>query len=413
MDKERRRNKGTGSVYKKRDGYSGYLTINGIREYFDGDTQEEVEEKILLRRAELIKLNGNNPNQRTFLQYSENYMMNVFRNLNGVGPTTFERNMSIYRTHLKDAAFANKKIKNITYVDIQNFFDNLRRKDNNSNEELLHISSVKKIHQLLRRIFKRAVKEDLIFKNPAEDISYPKTRKIEKKKKKYSKEELKKIMKVIKKDENQCLFTLEIITGLRHSEIVGLTWDNVDLKKKTITINRILRRYKDYGPSSEEHENKWIEKDPKSDNSKRILTIDNNMVSLLKNHYDKEVQKFKDLNLKNKRNLVFTNEKGEPIMPNKLLDETKRICEEANLPYITFHGFRHTFGSVLYLSKIDIKLLSVLLGHADIETTLNSYVHLDKNDIKKSLDNLRKQMNSDKGLKEADDFISSMIETDD
>ncbi|MBU3811231.1 MAG: site-specific integrase [Candidatus Niameybacter stercoravium] len=105
-------------------------------------------------------------------------------------------------------------------------------------------------------------------------------------------------------------------------------------------------------------------KDLKTKNSKRIIPISNALKPLLLNHHQHSSSEY-----------VFPSSTGSHMTPENVRRIQISLCKKANIPYKNFHALRHTFATRLIESGVDIKTVSLLLGHADINITLNTYVH--------------------------------------
>ena len=187
--------------------------------------------------------------------------------------------------------------------------------------------------------------------------------------------------------------------GLRRGELIPLTWDDIDLSKKTISVNKTV----------EIINNKSIEKDTaKTKLSIRTVDIPNVLVEYLKS-------------VKKSSKYVC------PSADNKMMSESsyKRMWDsyikELNLKYgdfshldkqpkskfqpggvpivipkITAHWLRHTFATMLYFAGVDILTAKEQLGHSDIKTTLEIYTHLDNQFKRKSMNKLDEYLSQDK-----------------
>lgn len=147
------------------------------------------------------------------------------------------------------------------------------------------------------------------------------------------------------------------LTGARFSELLGLTWSDLDFKNLTISINKTWDlESDDFGPL-------------KNESSKRIIDIDKKTAEILKD--------LKRNQIKTKRDLVFYNEKDGMISSNAVNKTLKKIQKQLDIsPVITFHGLRHTNASVLLYKEIDIMYVSAHLGHKDISITQEVYSHI-------------------------------------
>lgn len=155
---------------------------------------------------------------------------------------------------------------------------------------------------------------------------------------------------------------LTICTGMRIGEVCALQWKDVDLSSKTIHINRTLERIYNADLKSTE----VIFNTPKSESSRRCIPIMKNIFPIVKRFAAVCKPEY----------YVCTCSENH-TEPRTLRNYYKRFIEEkvGIGRAIKFHGLRHTFATVLIENKVDVKTTSVLLGHADISTTMNVYVH--------------------------------------
>lgn len=162
-----------------------------------------------------------------------------------------------------------------------------------------------------------------------------------------------------------CLFT-----GLRLGEICALKWADIDQDRGLLHVNRTVQRIE-----SKEGPTKTIllETAPKSDFSKRALPISDTLMSLLK-RFRQEGQEY-----------VLQNNK--PMEPRTYQNHFKKYLEEIKAPDYNFHILRHTFATNCIDNGMDIKCLSEILGHSNVQITLNRYVH-------PSMDTKRKYLNA-------------------
>lgn len=154
---------------------------------------------------------------------------------------------------------------------------------------------------------------------------------------------------------------LSLLLGLRESEICGLKWDNIDLDNRVIYIKQIVSRVKSFDTKTK---TKIIISTPKSEKSIRTLPIPNKIydkLNLLKSRTSKDDY------------LLTGNNKF--MDPRTYYNHYKKILNNiGNLNY-TYHDLRHTFATNCNELGIDIKTLMELLGHSNVSTTMNIYVH--------------------------------------
>jgi integrase len=151
-----------------------------------------------------------------------------------------------------------------------------------------------------------------------------------------------------------CMFT-----GIRIGELCSLKWSNIDLTNETISITNTLQRIK---TNSEHSLTKLFMGTPKSKTSIRTIPIPKFLVKLL--------SKFKS----NDENFFISNS-TKPTEPRTIQYRFKSILKRLHLPLINFHQLRHIFATNCVALGFDIKTLSEILGHSNVEITLNRYVH--------------------------------------
>lgn len=149
------------------------------------------------------------------------------------------------------------------------------------------------------------------------------------------------------------LLQTAIATGMRRGELLALTWNDIDLDRKLIRVNKSFH-------------NGRVE-ETKTKNSVRNVCIPNNLSDVLKNW--KRVAP--------KSNIVFCNSTGNHIDPDNMVKRYFKPClEKAGVKNIRFHDLRHTYASLMIAKKIPIKFIQQQMGHSSIQVTLDKYGHL-------------------------------------
>lgn len=157
---------------------------------------------------------------------------------------------------------------------------------------------------------------------------------------------------------------ISLYTGLRIGELCALTWDQINLEEGFLTVNKTIQRIylQDKGDA---HATKVIISEPKTRNAQRDIPLSNQLIQILNRLMPCQTD---DVNF-------LTHEKGKYCEPRTYRNFFKRVLEECGLPQITFHACRHTFASRCVEIGIDVKTISKLLGHSNVNLTLNRYVH--------------------------------------
>ena len=169
---------------------------------------------------------------------------------------------------------------------------------------------------------------------------------------------------------HELLYRINIFTGLREGELLGLTWDCVDLQKGTLLVNKQLRREQKKG-------GKYYFSPPKN-NKSRVLTLAPSVIQTFRAQKAKqaEMQLFAGADWNNEYNLVFTNETGGFLSYRTVYDCFKRIVTSIGTPTTRFHDLRHTYAVAAIQSGDDIKTVQENLGHATAAFTLDVYGHV-------------------------------------
>ena len=246
-------------------------------------------------------------------------------------------------------------ISKLTQNDLQQFYAKLKRTGRKVNVELkgtgVSDRMVRSCHALCRSSLEKAVEEGLITRNPSIGCKLPPKKNGE--------------MKVLTQNEivrllNQAydegyyeMFLLELTTGMRRGEILGLKWRDLNLETGELNIKRQLTT-------------KGISV-PKTKSSIRTILLPPDMLDLLR-----EMKKTA------KYDWIFPSpvKEGEPRNPTAITKRFRIMLERAHCKHVRFHDLRHTFATMALENGMDVKTLSAMIGHVSSETTLNIYSHV-------------------------------------
>ncbi len=172
---------------------------------------------------------------------------------------------------------------------------------------------------------------------------------------------------------------ISLAAGLRIGEICGLKWEDIDADKETITVCRTIERI--YIVEGDKRHTKLIINTPKTPNSCREIPMNKELLVMVK-----PLKKVVNANY-----YVLTNE-DKPTEPRTYRNYYHKLIAKLNIPRLKYHGLRHTFATRCIESNCDYKTVSVLLGHANITTTLNLYVHPNMEQKKRCINKLFKSL---------------------
>lgn len=168
-------------------------------------------------------------------------------------------------------------------------------------------------------------------------------------------------------------------TGMRIGEICGLRWCDVDTAEGVIKVRHTLQRI--YIIEGEARHTELLLDTPKTANSVRDIPMSSELLKMLKS-----------LNKVVNENYYVISNDIKPIEPRTYRNYYKKLCKQLDIPELKFHGLRHSFATRCIESKADYKTVSVLLGHSNISTTLNLYVHPNKEQKKKTIDKMLRSL---------------------
>ena len=295
-----------------------------------------------------------------------------------LAPSTYKRYCRMLETRLLPY-FGHFYVNKIKPTDIMQFYDLLskdtqlvRKKDNNGSKTLKPLSgkTILEHHRLLRAMLHKAVYWQVIVSNPAERVQPPKAKKP--KRKYYDDDQCKILLENLEKlDEEQIKYKAAIIltvfTGVRLGELMGLEWNDIDFRNGIVSINRSSQYLADTGVFT---------KVPKTESSIREVAIPDFVISLLeeyKSWYEEQKSLYGELWIDSNR--LFVQADGKPMHPSTISKWFVKFIGQIGLPVINFHGLRHTNATLLIAQNIDVAVVAARLGHAQITTTFNFYVH--------------------------------------
>lgn len=282
-----------------------------------------------------------------------------------VKKSTFAAYSLIVETHLQPA-FGNLTV--VTEKDVQDF---VLQKLNGG----LSQKTIKDMLIVLRMILKFGAKKNYCVYAPI-DVIFPTDR---------ERQELevlsianqKKIMRFV--EDNFTFRNLGIFiclsTGIRIGEICALTWDDIDTDNGVIHIRKTIQRI--YVKENGIKKTELLIDTPKTATSMRDIPMIKDLYEILK-----PLKK-----VVNNDYFVLTNE-ATPTEPRTYRNYYKKLLDKLGIPPIKFHGLRHSFATRCIESKCDYKTVSVILGHSNISTTLNLYVHPNYEQKKKCIDKM-------------------------
>ena len=362
----KRRANGEGNIRKRKDGrwegrYVAGHDANGkeIRKNVLGKTQAEVKDKLRKAIEEAKYLDVAKADEYTVERWVKTWF-EIYSKPN-LRESTQERYLNHIEYHIIPE-IGHIKLRKLTVRDIQVMYNNVRdhgrvlKGPNDKRDKSLSASYIHSLHRMLKMCLDRAVKEELLIRNPCENVVLPK---VEREEMKILKPEYIKAY-LAEAERRGCLpmMFLELCSGLRKGELAALLWEDLDIENKTISINKQATRVKGGGVKVTR---------PKTSTSIRKEPIPQQAVDLLIQEHEKHPDS----------PYMFPSPMtGGMLYPDSLNDINEKILDAIGVERVRFHDLRHTFATIALQSGVDIRTVSGMLGHADPGFTLRTYTHV-------------------------------------
>ena len=361
----KRRANGEGSIRKRPDGrWEGRYTAGrdsetGKTVYKNvlGKTQAEVKVKLKQAIQENTEVDTLKAEKYTVGQWMDIWFENYAKIK--VRPSSHQTYRGYIDNHIKPN-IGKIQLNKLTTLELQKLYKKLLSKGRVDRIEAkgqpkgLSPKTVRNIHQVIFSAMDFARSQKLIAGNPADGCALPKQEHREMKT--LPVEQLASFLREAKDSGVFEMYYIELATGLRRGELLGLKWEDLDLEQGTLRVQRQVSRIN----------GEVVEAPLKTKNSYRTISLGADAVEILK-----EQRKKCDSN-----EYVFPSLTGGPISPDSVLQMLHRVLKRAGLPKVRFHDLRHTFATVALQNGVDIKTVSGMLGHYSAGFTLDTYAHV-------------------------------------
>ena len=369
-----------GSIFKRDDGRwcaSMELGSGGgkrRRKMFYGRTRAAVEQKLM--RARNDKLQGLPiANEKiTVAVFLRQWLEQTGKN---VRPRTIDSYRFIVEKHLAPA-LGSVLLSKLTPNRVQQFLSEALKKEKSGRRKgdqqpgaaTLSPRTIQLMLAVLRKSLQQAVRWNLVSRNVASKEFVDGPRVERKRVQPFNPAEAKSLLLAARGDRLEALYIVALSLGLREGEVLGLQWSDVDLDSRRLSVSHTLQRLS----------KQWVLAAPKTTQSRRTIMLPVSVAEALRKHRSRQLQERlmagELWNPWTGADLVFTTETGSPLHPKTLLNQYHRLLVGAKLQRRPFHHARHSAASILLAQGVQPKVISELLGHAEIRTTLDIYGHL-------------------------------------
>ena len=361
----KKRANGEGSIRKRKDGrWEGRYTTGhdpetgkAIYKNVLGRSQAEVKEKLKQAIGEAQALDINKAGKYTVGDWMEVWFQDYAKIK--VRPSSHQTYQGYIHNHIRPN-IGDIPLEKLTSLDLQKFYKKLLttgrvdRVEAKGQPKGLSAKTVRNIHQILSSGLKLAQEQRLILTNPAEGCALPRVEHQEMKT--LTTVQLASFFREARESGVFELYYLELATGLRRGELLGLKWEDIDLERGDLRVRRQVSRIN----------GEVVEAPLKTKNAYRTLPLAEDTVSVLKEQRRKV----------GNSPWVFPSPNGGPISPDSVLHMLHRVLKRAGLPKVRFHDLRHTFATLALQNGVDVKTVSGMLGHFSAGFTLDTYAHI-------------------------------------
>lgn len=362
----KKKQQGDGSVFLRKDGrWEGRIVVgykeNGYPQTksVTAQTQTECKEKLAKLREEYGRRSERLKPEMMFGDWIDFWYQNFSKPK--LRQTTQECYEDRIYTHIIPS-IGQIPLNKLTQNDMQQFYAKLKKNGRKKHIDLfgpgLSDRMVRSCHTTCRTALEKAVAEGLIRTNPAKGCKLPPKK--AKEMQILTQPEILRFLTQAKEEGYYEMFLLEITTGMRKGELLGLKWKDLNFNTGELHISRQVVKAK----------SQMIVSPPKTKSSIRTIILPPDMVELLA-----------ELKATQNSEWIFPSPTNPtiPRNPSAIYSRFQLILERAQCKRIRFHDLRHTFATMALENGMDIKTLSAMIGHVSAETTLNIYSHITDN----------------------------------
>ena len=363
---------GKGTVYRRSDGrYCAQMTIknsnllpyHGKKLTTYGRTQKEAWEKMLKKKKDWEEKNMHQASNTRLKDWLDEWM-NKYQKL-ALRNKTWESYRWYINRHILPE-LGNKKLCEITPIMIQRLYASKLQPEKTEaiSPRPLSNSSIKYIHSILSNSFKQAYELELIKASPMDKIRPPKLSR--KEREMPEEEQFDALLAALKNERYYIVYLLAFGSGMRRGEIAGLKWNDIDFKKKTITVQRSIVTV---GGGIEIV-------GPKTEQSKRTIFAPDEIIHKL-SMWKEQQGKEKEFFGKSYDNdgFIFCWEDGSLVRPDYYTRRLRIILARIKIKQMRFHDIRHLHATHLLHAGADLKTIQYRLGHSTPTMTMNIYSH--------------------------------------
>ena len=355
---EKKRINGDGNI-RRRSAHSweASILIDNNRRYLYGKTRGEVKGKLEALQNDVYNDTYVSDTDITLGEWIDTWYECYTAKVKSSTRSRYEQDI---RLHIKPE-LGHIRLQDLTCKAGQRFM--MRCKDTQHLSE----KSLRNIYLVINKALNRAQKDGLLKTNPFADVEIPAYENPKKKMRPLMDKEISTFLRLIKGHPFEEFYYVAMFTGMRESELIGLTWDCVDFDKGMVHLYRQLKPLR--GTS-----NTYTFTTLKN-KQERSFAVPPSVVQMLKrvHAHQAQWQLLYGTVYRNELNLVFTNKTGGHLCPCTVYNSFKKIVQQMGAPEVRLHDLRHTYATLAIQNGIDYKTISNNLGHATVAFTMDVY----------------------------------------
>lgn len=354
-----RRSRGEGAITPLEDGrFRGAIwlpRLDGtmVRKYVRGKTRAEVSRKFEALRKEATE---GLPDGTTTGEYLAEWVKALSgRNLRPTTRRQYARHVESYWT----PAIGRVELVKLTPLDVERAMGGLTKRG-------LSSTTVRAARTTLRAALADAMRDGMIRRNVAALVKPPESDRPEMRA--LTADEVARLVEATRDDAYGPLYALAVASGLRLGELVGLSWDDIDLEARSLTVKRAAFQRDD---------GSYDFGQPKTKRSRRTVMLPSLAIEALRRQKARQAaaKLAAGTAWQDRRNLVFTDAVGRPVVPGHVSKAFRAVADRLGIP-VRFHDLRHTAATLMLAAGVPLKVVSETLGHASIVVTADVYAHV-------------------------------------
>jgi len=352
-----RREKGSGSIFKRGEGYVAQIqngfTATGKPKYKQSRCKTRTDAVKTLNELTSLLVQGKGipgKNGYTVAGWIDAWLEDHIKPHRE--PKTHEFYLLMTDKYVKPH-LGRLDLQKVTPSDVSRLFKFIE-------EEGASANTILAVRRTLRAAYGVALKYGLAHDNPVAKTFTPKLRQSERVH--FNAEEIGKLLSALKGSPIENLVRFTLATGMRIGEVTGITWDCVDLKRKTVLVKQQLQRL----------DRELVLKPLKTAKSIRTMPLVGHSLEVVR----AERARHEKLGLDNPLGLVFLNTWGRPFDPKYVNGRLHEVLKEAKLPAAGMHSLRHSAATFMLMAGLNLHQVSRYLGHSQIALTSNLYGHV-------------------------------------